>query len=231
VIVLMRLYPKESAEPIWDFVKEKMHSRETKKVQPILASVQEGGRFVTLYIMTDDIDALGDFAVNDLGKCSDIVYTMTVPLLKMVYLPVPKKLPEKAKRYSIMIRCKISDLYSVFKNVIETHPYPGLNATFSALILGKYDVLLSMVAESRDKLEEFIDDAIMKIDGVRDVEVFPIEKSWIVVEDDDWKRLQRAMLYIPTWMTHLGDDQEFAFYLSENDVNLSGMMRKIQSQE
>lgn len=226
MIFLMRLYPKDSAEPIWDFVRQKMHSRETRTVQPILASVQKEARFVTLYIMTDDIEALGDFVSKDLGECGDLLYTMTVPLLRMVHLPVRKTLSETSKRYSIMIRCRASHLLSVFKEVINVQPDIGLNATFSALILGKYDVLLSVVAESRERLDVFVENKLKRIEGVREVEVFPIDRSWIVMDDDDWKRLQRTMLYIPTWMTHIGDEQEFAFYMSEEEISFSGILRR-----
>ena len=225
MIVLMRLYPKDSAASIWEFVKSKMKSREVRKVEPILASVQEKAKWVTLYLMSDDIEAIGDFIVKDLGECDDIRYTMTVPLLKMVFLPVSKSLPPDAKRYSIMIRCDLQHYFSAFKKVIDLHPESGVNSTFSAFLLGKYDILLSMVAESRDKLDSYIESRIKTIDGVREVEVFPIDKSWIVVDEDDWKRIQRAMLYIPSWMTHFGDDMEFAFYLTEEDISLSGMIK------
>ena len=139
MIVLMRLYPKDSAESIWQFVQANMHSRQTKKVEPILASVQEQAKWVTLYVMSDDVEAIGDFIVNDLGKCDDILYTMTVPLLKMVFIPVSKSLSKDAKRYAIMIRCDLQNYYSAFRKVIDLHPVTGVNSTFSAFLLGKYD--------------------------------------------------------------------------------------------
>ncbi|NYT12043.1 MAG: hypothetical protein GKC03_05755 [Methanomassiliicoccales archaeon] len=225
MIFLMRLYPKDSAVSIWEFVKSRMHSRKTQRVEPILVSVQEEAKWVTLYLMSDDVEAIGDFIVNDLGECDDVLYTMTVPLLKMVFLPVSKSLPPETKRYSIMIRCDLQHYYSAFKKVIDLHPKPGVNPTFSAFLLGKYDILLSIVAESREKLDSYVESAIKTIMGVREVEVFPIDKSWIVVGEDDWKRIQRAMLYIPSWMTHFGDDMEFAFYLTEEDISLSGMIK------
>jgi hypothetical protein len=221
----MRLYPKDTADPIWEYVKSKMLSREVRKVQPILASVQENAKWVTLYLMSDDIEAVGDFIVKDLGECDDIMYTMTVPLLKMVFLPVPKDIPGGAKRYTIMMRCDFSNYYSAFKEVMDIRPDPGMNVTFAAFLIGKYDILLSMVSESREMIDEFVEKKLKAIAGVREAEVFPIEKSWIVAGEDDWRRLQRALMYIPTWMTHMGDDTEFAFYLTEEDVSLSGMIR------
>lgn len=225
MIVLMRLYPKNDAAPIWDFVKGKMLSREVRKIQPILASIQEDGGWVTLYLMSDDLESVGDFIVKDLSECHNILYTMTVPLLKMVFMPVPKDLPSEAKRYSIMLRCDLRHYYSAFKKVIDIRPDPGVNITFSAFLLGKHDFLLSMVAESREKLDAFVEERLKAIEGVREADVFPIEKSWIVAGEDDWKRLQRTLLYIPSWMTHTGDNTEFAFYLTEDDVNLSGIIR------
>jgi len=120
VIVLMRLYPKNDATPVWDFVKGKMLSREVRKIQPILASIQEDGGWVTLYLMSDDLEAVGDFIVKDLSECHNILYTMTVPLLKMVFMPVPKDLPSGAKRYSIMLRCDLRHYYSAFKKVMPS---------------------------------------------------------------------------------------------------------------
>ncbi len=225
MIVLIRLYPNNNAEPIWDFVKTKMFSREVIKVRPMLASLQEDAKWVTIYLMSDDIEAVGDFIVRDLGECKDIKYTMTVPLLKMVFLPVPKELSEKSKRYSIMLRCRLGHYYSAFKKATDIRPDPGINVAFSAFLLGKYDVLLSIISDSREGVDKFVEEKLKAIDGVEEVEVYPIEKSWIVTSDDDWKRLQRTLLYIPTWMTHMGDDMEFAFYLTEEDVSLSGMIR------
>lgn len=225
MIVLMRLYPKNTAEPIWEFMQTKMHSREVRKVQPILVSLQERAKWVTLYLMSDDLEAVADFIVKDLGECKDIDYTMTIPLLKMMFLPVPKHLPEGAKRYSIMLSCDLSSYHSTFRKVTDLRPDPGMHVTFSAFLLGKYDILLSMVAESREMIDAFVEKKLKVIEGVKKAEVFPIEKSWIVAGEEDWRRLQRTLLYIPTWMTHMGDDMEFAFYLTEEDVSISGMIR------
>jgi len=224
MIFLIRLYPRESAKPIWEFVHKRLTKINGGKVRPILASEQINARFVTLYVMSDDIEAVGDFIVKDLGTCKDIESTMTIPLLKMVFLPIPRQTPP-LQRYSIMIHCNLAHYFSAFRSVIDLDPGEGLYPTFSAFLLGNWDIMLSMCAESRDRLEQFVEKQLKEVEGVRGVDIFPIEKSFIVCSEDDWKRVQSTLMYLPCWITEdLAEETEFCFYLTEEDISISGML-------
>lgn len=224
MMFLMRLYPRENASLVWDFVQNELRELKEGKVKPLLASKQTDARFITLYLMSDDIEAIGDFIANVLGKCRHIESTMTIPLLKMVFFPVPKDMPQ-LPRYSIMIHCNLPNYFSAFRSVIDLEPDEGIYPIFSAFLLGKWDIMLSACAASRDDLEKFIDAKLKKIEGIRGVDIFPIERSEIICPEEDWKRLQRTLLCLPSWITEdLSEQREFAFYLSDEDISISGMM-------
>ncbi|MFP4170668.1 MAG: hypothetical protein ACLFPN_03150 [Methanomassiliicoccales archaeon] len=223
MMFLMRLYPRDSADPIWEFVKGEMKSS-VKGVTPLFSSIQVNARFVTLYLMADDMESVGDFIVNDLSVCQDIESSLTIPLLSMAFLPVPKEVSMRTKRYSIMVRCPLSQYRSAFREVLNMDHGPGLHPTFSAFLLGQYDILLSMCADSRDQLDEWVDDRLRKMEWVEEVEVFPIAESKILVPPEDWMRIQRTLLFIPDWATDLGEDREYAFYLTDEDVSITGTL-------
>jgi len=228
MIVLMRLYPKEKgdAEEIWSFVNQRFSAPLAKKVRPLFSSMQTRARFVSLFIEADDIERIGDVLVEDIGACPQIVDTRTIPLLKMAFLPTPKEKPKRTKRYSVMVRCRPKEYYSIYREVLDVQPAPGIFATFVAFLIGDFDVMVSIVATSQKKVREYVARSIWKLDGVEEVKIFPIQKSKLLIGENDWQMLQRALLYVPPWAgDEMKDTLAFGFHLTEEDIHLAGAMR------
>jgi hypothetical protein len=229
MIVLMRLYPKEKqdVEKIWDYLDQRFSSPATaRKVRPLILSMQTRARFISLFLEAEDIEEIGDVLTEDIGICPEVVDTTTIPLLKMVFPPTPKEKPKHLKRFSVMIRVKPKDYKSIFSKVKDLKPGAGVFATFTACILGDYDMLLSMCSTSQKKVKEYVAQNVWKIEGVEDVRIFPIQKSKHLLSGEDWQRFQRAYLYVPPWVTdEVRDTLAFAFFLTEEDIGVSGVMK------
>ncbi len=225
MIFRIRMFPKEDADPIWGFVNEKFASIESEKVRPLFTSIQTGSRFVSAFVMVDDVESIGDFLVEEIGKRADIVDTTTIPLLKMTFLPVREGEMGEVKRYSIMMKCLPRYYYSLYKKLINLTPEGGVYPNFGAFTLGEDDMFLSVWAGSKEQVEKFVEDKIMVMEGMETAEVFPIDKTKIFMSGDDWKQFQRAFLHIPNWVTDdMRDSLAYSFFPTEEDIGLSGGM-------
>jgi hypothetical protein len=229
MIVLMRLYPKEKqdVEKIWDYLDQRFSSRATaRKVRPLILSMQTRARFVSLFLETGDIENIGEVLAEEISTCPEVACTTTIPLLKMTFLPTPKEKPKNLKRFSVMVCVKPKDYSSIFKKVRDLKPGGGVFATFAAFLLGDYDVMLSMFSTSQKKVKEYVAQNVWKIDGVEEVKIFPIQKSKHLLSGEDWQHFQRTFMYVPPWVTdEVRDTLAFAFYLTEEDLGVSGAMK------
>jgi hypothetical protein len=225
MIVLMRMFPKETgnAEDIWKCLNERFQPDRIKKVTPLFVSMQTRARFVSLFLETDDPEKIGDVLVNEIGACNDIVDTRTIPLLKMAFLPTPKIKPKNLKRFSVMISCQPKNYYSIYRDILDLKPVLDTFAGFAAFLIGDFDVMVSILSTSQRKVKEYVARNIWKMEGVEDVKIFPIQKSKLLISEVDWLLFQRALLYVPPWVTdEVRDTLEFGFHLSEGAYTLQG---------
>lgn len=225
MIMRMRLYPKDSAEPIWEYVINTLGSMSREKVKPLFASIQTGARFVSVFLLVDDMEEVGDLLVKEIGDCEEIADTMTIPLLKMAFLPVVERDISKMKRYSVMIKTRPRHYYTLYKKIIDLQPGIDVVPNFASFTLGNYDILLSVWSPSKRKVEGFVDERIRGMEEVVKATIFPVAKTRIFMPLDDWRRFQRAFLYIPSWVTKdMRNKLAFAFFPSDEDIGLSGGM-------
>lgn len=229
MIVLMRLYPREKvdAEKIWEYVERKFSSPSAdRKVKPLFLSMQTRARFVSLFLDAEDNDSIADVLAEEIGDCAEVSDTRTFSLLKMSFIPTPKEKPKQLKRYSVMLKVRPKDYRTVLAQIRDLKPGVGVYATFVAFLLGDYDMILSMCSTSQEKVRAFVAQNIWKIEGVEDVKIFPIQKSKRLMTADDWRRFQRAHLYVPSWVTdEVKDTYAFMFFLTEEDIGVSGAMK------
>lgn len=228
MIALIRLYPgnKEDAQEIWKYIEERVGNAPRKGIKSLFISMQSKATFVSLFVQAEDVEIVGDLLVNEIGGCKHIVDTRTFPLLKFAFLPTPKKKVEKAKRYSIMIKTKPSKYYRVYKEVLDIRPSQDAFIGFVGFLLGDYDVLVSLVSNSQKRAEEFARDRLSQIKGVEDIRIFPIKKSQLLISLNEWRMFQRALLFVPSWITdEIKDEFAFGSYMTDEDIHLSGAMK------
>jgi hypothetical protein len=188
--------------------------------------MQTRARFVSLFLETGDIENIGEVLAEEVSTCPEVASTTTIPLLKMTFLPTPTEKPKNLRRFSVMVCVKPKDYRSVFKKVRDLKPGAEVFATFVAFLLGDYDVMLSMFSTSQKKVKEYVAHNVWKIDGVEEVKIFPIQKSKQLLSGEDWQHFQRTLMYVPPWVTdEVRDTLAFAFYLTEEDLGVSGTMK------
>jgi|GEM_PF-4763745 len=71
-----------------------------KKAKPLLTLTQSGPRFGSVLLTVEDLEEAKDLPGNEIGTGERIPDTMTIPLLKMTFLPVVNQGLSSVRRYA-----------------------------------------------------------------------------------------------------------------------------------
>lgn len=201
MMLIVRLIWKEDPEEVWNCVRKNLKGQETKKVKPLYISKLQEKNYISVVFDVEKIDYIVKFLVQQVGGCKEVIDTQTLTLMKPVFLPIPKERPEKQCRYSIFLKVEPKYYHDVYNELLDYKYKPDLFPTYIAYSLGEFDIVLSVLSESIDKVKVFVEGVLCKIEGVNGCAINTIEKSEHLASMETWRRLQRSLLHIPPWAT------------------------------
>jgi DNA-binding Lrp family transcriptional regulator len=200
-MLIVRLITKDDPEKVWNYLIKNLKGKETKKVRPLYISKLQGKNYLGVIFDVEKIDYIVKFLVQQIGACKGIVDTQTLTLMKPVFLPIPKQRPDCLCRFALYLRVEPKAYHDVYNELLD-HKYKNdVFPTYVAYSLGDFDIVASILGESLDKVKEFANETLTKIEGITGFEIFPIERSEHLASNETWRRLQRSLLHIPPWVS------------------------------
>lgn len=177
MMLIVRLYPKQSIQRVWDYVEENI-SEDTKGiVTPLYASQTEGKMEVSVIVDAEKPDDIISLLTENIANCEDIHHTKTVPLIKPVFFPVPRKKPSTLYRYTLHIYAHPFYYKELYNYLIQFNYPKNLIPIYGSYSLGEEDIIMVMMADSHEVLDQFVRKKIRTMDGVEAAVFHPVVKT------------------------------------------------------
>jgi hypothetical protein len=200
LLTLVRLFAKRSPDEVWNFVLGSYRETKAGSVMPLFMSQQKWKKFVTVMFDTKTLDDMQSFIVDESAKCPEISDTKTIPLMKPVFLPIPKDMPPHVERYSVTVQVHPSGYRDVYESIVDKRHGASLFVWYAAYALGQYDVFCSVFAKGKKETDRF-SRTLRKLAGVTNVTALRLKRTQTLTSEDEWNRLRVRLLYRPSWLT------------------------------
>jgi hypothetical protein len=160
-MVITRLYAKTNPDKLWKSVVEELGDYRSSDITPFYVpqSVQD---FITISLQVKATDSVVgflehvmDFLTQKVARMDGLADSHTMPLIKLRFLPILKELPAAISRYTIEVKVHPPDYCKMYDSLLEARYDRDLAVTYIAYLFGEYDLLLSLLATDRLKVEEF----------------------------------------------------------------------------
>lgn len=199
MLTLVRLFAKRNPDAVWDYV-HRIYDARSSSTMPLFMSQPKWKKFVTVIFETKTLDDLQSLIVDQSAKCRDISDTQTIPLMKPVFLPIPKERPSDLGRYSVSVKVHPTGYRDVYESVINAKHDANLFVWYAAYAVGEYDVFCSVFAKGKRYIDQF-SRSLRKVVGVTKITALPLKRTQIIATDEEWNRLRVRLLYRPSWLT------------------------------
>ena len=175
-MVIVRLFPKTDLNKVWNFVENVIAKESSDAVTPLYSAQLEGMMSVGVIFNVKDPDNIAHFLTETLSDFDECHHTRTISLMKPVFFPIPKKKPENIQRYIIRIYMHPKN-YKIIYNYLINYKYPfNLFPIYVSYSLGDEDLVMSIAADSRETVSNFLREKIRTMDGVDSSSFYPVVK-------------------------------------------------------
>jgi DNA-binding Lrp family transcriptional regulator len=192
--VIVRLFAKKTLGKLWEDIEENLTKAESKDLIPLYASQQEGKEFITVVFEAINFEVLKDVLTDNLPTLVDVRKTRTIPMLEPTYFLIPKDHPDDLERYLIRLRVEARKAETIHANIVNYDFPKNVYLTYLTFSLGDDDILLSVLAESRESAQRFAKKAFDKMDGVSYYYFSTQLKTRRLTSKATWKKHQERYL-------------------------------------
>ncbi len=166
MISIVRMMPKGSLKKLWKEIELDIDRFNSNGIKPIFATQSEGRSHVSVIFELSNFEVLKRFLVENVHTLENVRQTMTVPLLKPMYFPLPESHPSNMERYLISIRADPQKI-SQIRGKLESMTVPGsLYQTFLSYSMGEFDIFSSVLADSRETVQKYAEETFDNMDGM-----------------------------------------------------------------
>ena len=198
-MVIVRIFPSGALEESWNHVLGNLEDLSNMYCTPLYLSQREEENIVTLIYDVKDPDHFADIVVKKIPALLRPEKMRTVTLLRPVFFPAPKERPQNLERYQVAVRANCGDMENVFNHMLHLDYPNDTFPTYAAYSFGEDDILLSMLAQSREGLGQFLHTNLESQRGVVSISVGHITRSKRVAPTQMWKRYRESKyLFRPT---------------------------------
>jgi hypothetical protein len=206
MMIVTRLYAKTNPDRLWNSVVEELGNYRSGYVTPFYVS-QSIENFITISLqvkatdsVVDFLEHVMDFLTQKVARMDGLADSHTMPLIKLRFLPILKDLPATISRYTIEVKVHPQDYYKMYDSLLEARYDRNLAVTYIAYLFGEYDLLLSLLATDRLKVEEFAN-SLEKTKNALETKITSIKRTKLLATMDDWDRFRMRLLHRPSWLT------------------------------
>jgi hypothetical protein len=220
MMMIVRLYPKEDKEKLWQCVLPILQNMKSDHYRPLFLSQWDPVDFTTVMFDVKNIDTMYQLFTRELAQCDMIDASRTLTLMSPVFYPVPKDRPKKLHRYRIAVQVDTAHLEMVSNKITEIDfDKTGIFPTYQAFSFGEDDILLSVLSESEEHINNFIQDNLAPFEGVNNVEYITITKSYRIIPKEEWQQYRKKLYKVKSEDHAQEIDEDFDWSLS----NLAGL--------
>ena len=193
MISVIRLHSENKPELIWDFIMaqhEAMNARLGGKLRLLYATRRVKYGDVSLFVHADEMDAIGDFVLEDIGRMETVSGVWVFNLIKPKFFPVPEGTLPDLPRFTLTIHAYPRHLQSVYESLCSTPPAPELVPAYIAYTfrtLGE-SVLCSVLAKDRKLVNQFKAKRVESLPGVMQVEIAEIQDTRRLLPRAEWEQ-------------------------------------------
>ena len=192
MMVVVRIFPSGELEESWTRVLDNLEGLSNTYCTPLYLSQREEENFMTLIYDVRGPDGFADIVVRKIPSLLRPEKMRTITLLRPVFFPAPKDRPQNLERYQVAIRGRCSELERIFEHVTHLEYPKDAFPTYAAYSFGEDDILLSMLATSRERLGAFLGANLESQNGVVSVGIGHISRSKRVAPSQMWKRYRES---------------------------------------
>lgn len=192
--VIVRLFAKSSLDKLWEDIENHLPKFESADLKPLYASQQEAKDYITVIFEARNFEVLKDVLTTNLPTLIDVRKTRTIPMLEPIYFLLPKNHPKNLERYLITLTVNPKMTYDI-RSIIVSAKFPDdVFATYLTLTLGDDDILISVLASSRDAVQALAKNLFADMDGVESYDISTQLKTKRLASLETWKNHQNRFL-------------------------------------
>ena len=192
--VIVRLFAKKSLDALWNDIETHLPKFESENLKPLYASQQEAKDYITVIFEARNFEVLKDVLTNNLPTLVDVRKTRTIPMLEPTYFLLPKDHPKDLERYLISLTINPLETLSVRSKVSGLKFPENIYLTYLTLSLGDDDLLLSVLADSREAVQNFARTSLGEMKGVESYKISNQLKTKRLTSLTAWKEHQNRFL-------------------------------------
>lgn len=199
MLMVLKLYPKGDQDKVWKYIMKNFDKSVLTTVTPIQMTEHIGDNVVGILFNVENLDHMVNFLTYRIGECDEIIDTKTMIFMKPVFLPLPKDRTTRLRRFTIPLQVQPKHYNEIFDKLID-YKYPqDIFPIYITYILGDCDILISLVAKDIETAHDFVSHNISPLAGVDSYTITEFGRSKRLISKEQWRTLQRSMLYIPSW--------------------------------
>lgn len=223
MMVVVRIFPSGELEESWTRVLDNLEGLSNMYCTPLYLSQREEENLMTLIYDVRDADRFADIVVRKIPSLLRPEKMRTITLLRPVFFPAPKDRPQSLERYQVAVRGMCGELESIFNHIVRLDYPKDAFPTYAAYSFGEDDILLSMLATSRERLGQFLGANLESQKGVVSVGIGHISRSKRVAPSQMWKTYRESRyLFRPT-----AEQEEFDYL--EREVLHGAREREVET--
>ncbi|MCI0496864.1 MAG: Lrp/AsnC ligand binding domain-containing protein [Thermoplasmata archaeon] len=192
--VFVRLFAKKDVQALWEDIEARIPGFETEDLVPLYASQQEDKDYITVIFETSNFEGLKDVLVENVATMQNVRKTRTVPLVEPTYFLLPKGHPDELYRFLFSIRGEPGRYQSIRANIVGSELPGNFYLTYLCYSLGKDDLLVSALAESRKAAQNFGRSVLDTMAGIESYDVSNQLRTLRLTSKERWKRHQDRFL-------------------------------------
>jgi hypothetical protein len=203
MIAIVRMQSQGSPEAIWDHIlnhKDELQANIRDQGQLLYLSKRAEHEDTSLFVHSKNLDFLGDFLADHLGKIEALTGIWVIDLLRPKFFPLPKD-TSGLMRFAITLRVFPRNLGDVYGALVKGGLPPGLGMVYVAFTYHLFGdcMQFSVLANQRASLNGYLTRGVRKMPGVLRVTVNEIEKTVPLVAYEEWKAYSSRHTLVESW--------------------------------
>ena len=192
MMIIVRIFPRGELKGTWNKVIGNLEKLSNDRCLPLYLSQREEENFMTLIYDVEDIDSFADIVAGSIPLLLQPEKTRTVTLLKPVFFPAPRDRPPSLERFQVSIKATPEEVANIFNRLVHLDYPKDAFPTYAAYSFGEDDILTSMLSTSRNRLEQFVSEALNPLRGVIGISIGHIDRSKRVAPAEMWKKYRES---------------------------------------
>jgi hypothetical protein len=178
---------KNGENGIWDFIINNHVNWDTTQAKPLYLTQRDVYNDISLIVSSKSTDACSDFILRHLAPFEGIMDMWVFNLMEPRFFPLPKKLPQNLARFTISLNVHPREGPFIIEAISRMKPSKSALITYIAFTYhGHGDMLISLLAEDKTAVEDFVRKYLDPMKGVVRAEIIPIVKSKKLVSSEEW---------------------------------------------